>query len=176
MSVLETMIRKGIPEDVENVFHLYQAVAMQEGGLARAADEITANYVSDFCTSAYEKGLQLLAFDSEGMLIAEIHAYAIGPKSFKHVYSNLTIAVHPSVQGRGIGKLLFQKFLALISNERKHILRVELIARSSNKRAIELYQHLGFVQEGIMKNRIWSANHQLEDDIPMAWENPTFKP
>jgi ribosomal protein S18 acetylase RimI-like enzyme len=176
MKALETTFRIGTPEDVAEVFHLYQAVGQLEGGLARAAEEITANYVSDFCMAASEKGLQLLAFNSNGMLIAEIHAYAIGPKSFKHVYSNLTIAVHPSMQGRGIGKLLFQNFLALISNERQHILRVELIARSSNKRAIELYQQLGFVQEGIMKNRICSANHQLEDDIPMAWENTTFKP
>ncbi|MEZ5557846.1 MAG: hypothetical protein R3E86_04785 [Pseudomonadales bacterium] len=50
-----------------------------------------------------------------------------------------------------------------------HVLRVELIARESNSRAIRFYETLGFVIEGRLQARIRNLDGSLEADIPMAW-------
>jgi len=56
-----------------------------------------------------------------------------------------------------------------VKEDRTDILRVELIARESNKKAIEFYEKLGFVIEGRFARRIASVGGGFEDDIPMAW-------
>ncbi len=68
--------------------------------------------------------------------------------------SELTVAVDPNYQGKGIGKLIFQSLLNIIQEERNDILRVELITRESNRKAIQFYQKLGFIIERRFEKRI----------------------
>jgi len=58
---------------------------------------------------------------------------------------------------------------------RSDILRIELIARESNKKAIAFYQKLGFQIEGRLLNRI-KTESGFEADIPMAWMNDNYQP
>lgn len=51
----------------------------------------------------------------------------------------ITIAVHPSVQGRGIGTALL-----LAAEQALHASRVKLTVRRSNLRAITLYERCGY--------------------------------
>ncbi|MEO7387233.1 MAG: hypothetical protein ABIX37_09885 [Gammaproteobacteria bacterium] len=44
-----------------------------------------------------------------------------------------------------------------------------MIARESNRRAIELYRSLGFVEEGRLVERICRPDGGYEADVPMAW-------
>ncbi len=97
------------------------------------------------------------------------------PKVFRHLLSQLTIAVHPNFQGKGLGKLLFTELLTYVEKKRPDILRIELIARESNQKAIQFYQKLGFRIEGKFRSRIDNKTSSLEDDIPMAWFNKNFK-
>ena len=157
-------------KDVEPIKDLYLAVAAIEGGLARTADEISLEYVEHFVIKSANTGIIVVSRDPiSGQIIGEIHAYALGPKVFSHVLSELTIAVHPVHQGRGIGKELFTEFMRRVVIERPDILRVELIARASNRKAIEFYERLGFLIEGRFAGRILSVGGGFEDDIPMAW-------
>lgn len=149
---------------------LYRVVAAVEGGLARTEDEVTEEYVGNFVKKSLETGVILVARQPETrQIIGEIHAYALGPKVFAHVLGELTIGVHPAHQGKGIGKALFTELLSEVSRNRPDILRVELIARESNQKAIELYQKLGFRIEGRLVGRIRSVGGGFEADIPMAW-------
>jgi ribosomal protein S18 acetylase RimI-like enzyme len=149
---------------------LYRVVAAVEGGLARTVDEITEDYIGNFLKKSLESGVILVARQPETQqIIGEIHAYALGPKVFAHVLGELTIAVHPAHQGQGIGKALFTELLNRVVLHRPDILRVELIARESNQKAIELYQKLGFRIEGRLAGRIRSVAGGFEADIPMAW-------
>jgi ribosomal protein S18 acetylase RimI-like enzyme len=75
----------------------------------------------------------------------------------------------------GIGKKLFGALLEIVSNERPDILRIELIVRESNLKAIGFYQSLGFTIEGRLEKRIRGITGLLEADIPMAWFNASFK-
>ena len=83
--------------------------------------------------------------------------------------SELTIAVDPDAQGKGLGRRIFETFMNIVETERPKVSRVELIARESNTKAIQFYETLGFVIEGRMKNRIASVGGGYESDIAMAW-------
>ena len=164
------MINSANPDDRSEIFALYRAVASIEGGLARTAEEISEEYVAHFLGKSLESGFCLVARETDdGPIIGEIHSYAIGPRVFAHVLGELTIAVHPAKQGLGVGKRLFTELLQRVEQERPDILRVELIARESNRKAIEFYQKLGFNIEGRFENRIRSVGGGYEADIPMAW-------
>jgi ribosomal protein S18 acetylase RimI-like enzyme len=168
-------ITPGTIEDRHALATLYRTVAAVEGGLARAEVEITEDYIGNFLEKSLESGVILVAREPETQqIIGEIHAYALGPKVFAHVLGELTVAVHPAHQGKGIGKALFTELLTEISRHRPDISRVELIARESNQRAIELYQKLGFRIEGRLVGRIRSVDGGLESDLPMAWHRNSF--
>jgi len=166
----EYLLKTATSDDVEGIRELYFAVAIVAGGLARTAAEISLDYVEQFVSKSVENGLIVIARDNNsGEVIGEIHAYAIGPKVFSHVLGELTIAVHPERQGIGIGKAIFTEFMRRVKEDRPDILRVELIARESNRKAIEFYKKLGFLIEGRFASRIQSVGDGFEDDIPMAW-------
>jgi putative acetyltransferase len=91
------------------------------------------------------------------------------------VLSELTIAVDPDYQGKGLGKMIFTHLLDYITNNRSDVMRVELISSESNVKAISFYQSLGFTPEGKFERRIRNNKNEFEADIPMAWFNPNFK-
>jgi ribosomal protein S18 acetylase RimI-like enzyme len=170
------ILRSATTEDIPHIRSLYQAVASHVGGLAREADEITMAYVTNNVIKSLKTGIILVAqHPEESMIIGEIHACSLEPRVFSHVLSELTIAVHPQFQGIGLGRMLFQTLLQEVENIRTDILRVELIARESNTKAIHFYQQLGFQVEGKLSRRINSGNGSFEADIPMAWVNKNFK-
>ncbi len=167
---MELELRACRENDVPGLKKLYESVAEIEGGLARSKDEITNEYVEDFVNKSINKGVILIAADMQTEnIVGEIHCYGSGIKVFAHVLGELTIAVHPDYQGKKIGRMLFEKLLDKVKNEMPHILRVELIARESNFKAIEFYESLGFKIEGRLERRIKSVGGGFEADIPMAW-------
>mgnify|MGYP000423308628 CR=1 FL=1 len=161
--------RKGTIQDVEGIKAMYLEVARVLGGLARKESEITNEYIENWTSKSLKNGLWMVAEDSTKSLVGSIHAYPLEPIVFCHVLTELTIAVHPLSQGRGVGKWLFQHFLEEVRINCPSILRVELIARESNQKAIRLYESLGFQQEGRFMGRIKSVGNGFESDIPMAW-------
>lgn len=171
----EIFFRKGTFDDFEKLLSLYEEVAKYPGGIARELDEITEDYVRKFLHNSLEKGLIIVAsFPGSDRLVGSIHAYRLGPKVFRHILGELTVVVHPEYQGNQIGKQLFKHFLNEVQNHYPSILRVELIARESNQKALSLYTSLGFIQEGRLEKRILPISGVFEADIPMAWFNPGF--
>jgi ribosomal protein S18 acetylase RimI-like enzyme len=165
---MKSTIRKVKTEDVETIFSLYKITASIPGGLARAEDEITLAYVSNFIDLSLARGICLVVESGED-IVGEMHAYWPGIKVFNHVLSELTICIHPDHQGQKLGRKLFLAFMETVENEMLNIKRVELIARESNSKAVTFYQSLGFEIEGCLKNRIDGTLDKLEHDIPMGW-------
>lgn len=168
-SQAEKEIRSSQVSDVDGIVALYKAVGKAGGGLARTPDEVTRAYVGDFLHAALNGGVALVATDDAGAVIGEIHTRPLGPRAFAHVLGDLTIAIHPQWQGRGVGRRIFSHLLAIVETQMPHVLRVELKSRESNARAILMYESLGFRKEGRMDNRIRLADGSLDADIPMAW-------
>ncbi len=176
MSTAPFIFRKATIKDTGDIYQLYKKVGKVMGGLARDESEISKTFVEHFTLRSQKNGTQFVVVDSsnENKLFGEIHCYKPEPKVFSHMLTDLTIAIHPDYQGKGIGKKLFETLLSNISSGRADILRVELIVRESNKRAITLYENLGFVKEGRFEKRI-RTGEILEADIPMAWFNPKYR-
>ncbi|MBI3519861.1 MAG: GNAT family N-acetyltransferase [Bacteroidetes bacterium] len=168
--------RSAHTEDEENIYQLYKQVAAQSVGLARQEDEITREYISTQLQKSIQNGISLVIENPENVneLVAEIHCSKPEPRVFRHIFSDLTIAVHPQFQGKGLGRLLFTTFLKCIEENRPDILRVELITRESNSKAITFYKSIGFKVEGKLEQRINNTNNNLEADIPMAWFNCNY--
>jgi putative acetyltransferase len=162
-------IRPSRLSDVDAIVALYRAVGAAGGGLARSPDEVTRGYVRDFLDASFAGGVALVAVNENDEIIAEIHTRPLGPRAFAHVLGDLTIAVHPSSQGQGLGRRIFAELLAIARRDLPHVLRIELKSRETNARAIAMYESLGFKREGRMENRIRLSDGSLDADIPMAW-------
>lgn len=161
-------IRKADEHDAVEILALYRRVAATPGGIARLATEIDAAYVRGFLNQAMADGIALV-IESDSEIVAEMHAYRPGLECFSQVLSNLTVVVDPSMQGQGLGRSILEAFLSIVVEERADINRVELIARESNEKALNLYRSLGFNAEGAFAARIKNVDGSLESDIPMAW-------
>jgi len=170
-------IRHAYSNDFNKIYALYKKVATETTGLARSGDEITDQYIEDFMKNASERGIELVVDDPDNsdQIIAEVHCYKLVPKTFSHVLSELTIAVDPDHQGKGLGRMIFTHLLDHIMNHMPDVMRVELISREFNLKAIAFYESLGFKREGRFERRIRSNENEFEADIPMAWFNPRFK-
>jgi putative acetyltransferase len=163
-------LRPGRREDVPAIQELYKTVAATPGGIARTPAEVTRDYVDEFVSHSLDRGILIVA-ELAGLpgLAAELHAYRSDLHVFNHVLGDLTVAVHPSAQGQGIGRLLFVSLLDEVIRDHPDITRIELVTQESNVRALKLYESLGFRREGRLEGRIRIASGAVEADIPMAW-------
>ena len=153
--------------DVAALTELYRAVAAVPGGLARLEREISEDYVAGAVAAVLASGIGVVAEDPDG-ITGVIHARSPGLFCFSHLLNDLTIAVHPRAQGQGVGRGLFEHFMRDV-RARDDLLRVELVVRESNQKAIAFYESLGFKREGVFAGRIRNLDGTLEADIPMAW-------
>ena len=171
------VVRKGKASDLDGLYELYRDVAKTPGGLARDRNEIDKEYIKHLLDASLKRGLIIVAQEEgkNGKLRGSIHAWRPNPKAFSHLFSSLTIVVHPDTQGHGVGRQIFTQFLDTIQEEFKDVLRVELFVRESNLRQILLFETLGFVREGRMENRVRRIGGGHEADVYMAWFNPKFK-
>ncbi|WP_304065365.1 GNAT family N-acetyltransferase [Pedobacter glucosidilyticus] len=169
-------IRKGSLADKEALFNLYLDVSKNQNGIARAPEEIDVTFIDDVFNNIIKKeGLLFLGEErTTEKVIAAIHAHKYGIGIFDHVLTHLTILVHPDYQQQGLGTELFQKFLGEIEKHRPDVKRVELESRASNKKALRVYQKLGFKHEGILYQKTRNINGSFEDSYVFAWENKNF--
>lgn len=166
----EARLRHGRLEDAAAIRRLYLKVGATPGGIARTPPEVTSEYVNGFVADSVQRGIILVAeLPDVAELAAELHAYRSDLEVFRHVMGDLTIAVHPSAQGRGIGRRLFTRLLDEVKHNHPDVSRVELITQEGNARALALYESLGFRREGRLEGRIRAPTGGYEADIPMAW-------
>lgn len=70
--------------------------------------------------------------------------------------ASIVIGVHSSYRGKGIGEALFQHVIQWAKEKQLH--RLELTVIERNKRAIHLYEKMGFHIEGIRRDALWIDN------------------
>ena len=171
---IKLTIRSGTEEDGQALVNLHRAVSEDPGALIREQEEITPAYMEDVLQKCTNKGLILVAMLG-GDLIGEIHAYTPDLFAFSHLFSELTIVVHPEHQGKGVGRELFTSFLKKVEEHFPHILRVELYTREHNQKNVDFYTSLGFQNEGRQKNKIRLQGNRFHTPIHMVWFNPKYK-
>ena len=150
-----TAVRRGRLDDAPAIRELYRTVAATPGGIARTPDEVTPEYVADFVANSLGQGVLLVAeLPGFAGLAGELHAWRSGLRVFDHVLGELTVAVHPAAQGRGVGRRLFEVLIDIVTRELPAVTRIELITQEGNERALRLYESVGFRREGRLEARI----------------------
>ena len=159
--------RRATVADNAAILTVYKAAARQGNGILRREDEVTQAYVAHNIANSLATGLSIVA-ERDGVCVGELHGWARPVRQLAHVLSDVTIAVDPVVQGRGVGRLLFETFIAVVRRDMPHIRVIELYCREDNARAIALYEAMGFVLEGRLKNRVALDNGSYKDDLLMG--------
>lgn len=139
-----------------------------EGGLGRLPDEMDLPWMEDALSGALQGGLAFGAWDGSH-LAGMIKASRMPSVQFEHVLWDLTVAVSPEAQGRGIGYRLFSELLANAAALTPRVERVELVVREGLTHAVRLYERIGFRQEGRFERRFRLPDGTYEADLPMAF-------
>ncbi len=160
-------IRPTTPADAPAILALHIAAASRGGGLAREPDEMDLAAIEGALAKPFQNGVALTAW-IDGVLAGEIHASRLGPRQFDHNLTDLTVAVHPDAQGRGVGAALFEALFVEAGKLAPAIERVELFCREGNDHAVRLYRRLGFVIEGRFPRRVRLSDGTVEDDLAMG--------
>ena len=164
----EFQLRPTTPTDAPAVLALYKATAAApDSGLARAPDEMDLAWAQGFMARATANGVSLGVWAGDA-LAGEIHTSRMGARQFDHNLMDLTVAVHPDWQGRGVGARLFQGLFVAAGAMSPKIERIELAVREGNTGAIRLYERMGFVLEGRHPGRVRLPDGRIEMDLTMA--------
>jgi putative acetyltransferase len=161
-------VRAATPEDADAILALHRKVAAQPGGLARRPDEVTVDYVAHAMAVAADGGVNLVAVDANGTLCGELHVERMKLAIFAHVLTDLTVAVDPDWQGRGVGSALFRALIDTARAMTPPVGRIELWTGAANLGAQRLYERLGFRIEGRMTGRGRLPDGTIDDDIVMG--------
>jgi putative acetyltransferase len=138
-----------------------------EGGLGRLPDEMDLAWMQEALTGALAGGLAIGAWDGSD-LVGMIKASRMPSVQFQHVLWDLTVAVDPESQGRGIGHRLFGELLQNAATLTPGVERIELVVREGLTHAIRLYEGIGFRREGRFERRFRLTDGTYEADLPMA--------
>jgi RimJ/RimL family protein N-acetyltransferase len=109
-------------------------------------------------------GVHRVAVDADGRVVGWCDIDRRGMEGFRHV-GRLGIGMLAEVRGRGLGRRLMQE--AIEAAGRQGMERIELEVFASNRRAIALYESLGFVHEGL-KRHARKLDGVYDDDVLMA--------
>ena len=138
-----------------------------EGGLGRLPHEMDLAWAIETLDHALDGGVAIGAWDG-GRLAGVIKACRMPSVQFQHVLWDLTVAVDPDFQGRGIGRGLFEALFAAAETLSPRIERIELVVREGLGHAIRLYEKMGFRLEGRFERRFHLADGSYEADLAMA--------
>lgn len=159
------LIRQACEADAQTIAEAEYATALaQEGLLAAQPHEIPVSAYVNKIRALSDRGLYVV-LEVGGKIVGHLILEPLGLRSIEHVVQ-LTIVIHPGHTDRGFGRVLMQHGIEWARGS-EQIEKIELRVRSTNLRAIHLYESLGFEREGVMKRRIKLSN-RYADDICMA--------
>jgi ribosomal protein S18 acetylase RimI-like enzyme len=138
-----------------------------EGGLGRLPEEMDLEWMQQALAGALDGGIAIGAW-CDSTIVGLIKASRMPSVQFQHVLWDLTVAVDPEFQGRGIGENLFAALIETSATLTPRVERIELVVREGLAHAIRLYERLGFKQEGRFERRFRLSTGDYEADIPMA--------
>ena len=150
--------------DAPQVLRLMRKAA---GGLSRQPHEMDLAWAEEALASALDGGVAVGAWEGAD-LAGVIKASRMPSLQFQHVLWDLTVAVDPDFQRRGIARGLFGALFSAAETARPRIERIELVVRADLTHAIRLYESLGFRIEGRFEGRFRLPDGRCEADIPMA--------
>lgn len=170
------IVRQATLGDAAALFALERAIVRARAGVIKYEDELPseltayADRMRPRLTGDDGMALILLA-EMDGAVVGEASLERIGFRMLRHV-GVVSIGVHPSCWGMGLGRALLERLLGWARTHRDpdggRVLRVELYTRADNARSIALYHSLGFTTEGVRRRFVRRDDGALIDDLVMG--------
>lgn len=113
-------------------------------------------------------GVHLVAVDAAESVVGWCDIARHQREGFRHT-GRLGMGLLPAYRGKGLGRQLMDA--AIQRGWESGLERIELEVFASNRRAIMLYERIGFVHEG-RKRRARKIDGRYDDDLFMAIFNP----
>ena len=110
----------------------------------------------------------LLVAEYESQIIGMLFFVPNSKKKNSHT-GEFGVNVHPEFQGIGIGRKLIQMLIDW-AKENSKIEKVTLSVFATNKKAIQLYRNLGFIEEGRLVKSIKQISGEYVDTLLMYLE------
>lgn len=159
-------IRKARPQDALFLAETERLIAKEPGFLCSTPEELDPEQFKLTIEKLQneKQGVYLVAEEQE-KIAGHGYLLKLPLKNLSHV-AQLTIALHPTWQGKGVGMQLME---ALINWAEKDpsVEKIELNVRATNERAIRLYKKWGFRLEGFLTQRL-KVNARYIDDLVMG--------
>lgn len=167
METQKYVIRKAEPNDASLLAEAEREIAKIPGRLVSRPEELKDDSFREKISAlSHNDSALYVVLEQNGQIVGhavlEPHKLAVT----SHVVF-LTIAIHEGHQDRGLGKELM-RYLIDWAKAHPKIEKFELQVRSSNLRAIKLYEKLGFVEEGRKTKRLKYGPGDFQDDVYMA--------
>ena len=126
--------------------------------------------ISNTIYNGVRRGVCISFAENAGKIVGEIHCYPPTPRT---LFAQRLVRFDDRSRSRlsrpWRGSRDLHTVLETVQQTRPEILRVELIARESNQKAIAFYQSLGLRHRRRNEGRIHRPDGEFEADIPMAW-------
>ncbi|MCI8443118.1 MAG: GNAT family N-acetyltransferase [Provencibacterium sp.] len=140
----ELLLRTAGESDAEMLLQYLKTTSGESRFLIREPEEITLSVEEErrFIRSQNEseRSLMLLGF-LDGEHVGNCSLMGLQPLRYRH-RAEIAVALYQQYTGRGIGKIMLQELFS--AAEAKGFEQLELEVIADNKRAIALYQKLGF--------------------------------
>ncbi len=160
-------IRDAKAEDADILCNAEREVASLNAGLlVSLPEELHVVPFQDRISKANQGIGKYLVAEVHGEIVGHASLWPMGLRQVSHVF-RLDMCVHQGHWGQGHGCALLS---SLIDWARQNPLahKVELLVRSSNTPAIQLYRTLGFKDEGRHIDRVKLADGRFVDDLAMS--------
>ena len=163
---MSSLIREAIAKDAPILTAAEQETAESPGLLVSRPHELTVESFETKIAELSKVGRYIVA-EKDDAIVGHALLGPLPLEAIAHVF-RLTIVVHPGFRGQGIGEALMRDLMDWVQ-QTPRAGKIELLVRSTNVRAIRLYEKLGFIEEGRFRKRISLPNGSFIDDIAMAW-------
>jgi len=104
------------------------------------------------------------AVEADGVIIGLLDCYEEKEPDFRH--AGMDIAIHPSWQGKGYGSDALRTLGRHLFEDRGHH-RLIIDPEVTNKRAIHVYEKVGFKAVGVMRRYALGADGAWKDGLLM---------
>lgn len=159
------MLRPASEHDIDFLYSLYMHPAINRWLLY---EDMSLEAFRPIATDLIGRAA-LYVYEQDGVPVGMCK---IVPQKYRnsHILYLGGVAVAPEFSGKGIGHMMLKQIIELC--RQMGFSRIELTVAVENARAIRLYEDLGFVKEGILKNYSYIKKEELyldEQVMALVW-------
>ena len=167
----ECVLRNAAADDAQAVLDIFLLTHAQTDFLASYRDECThtvegeAKFLQGQTDS--ENGIEILA-EVDGTVAGMAGISSVGPKSKVRHRADFGISIDKAYWGLGIGRVLTESCIECA--RAADYLQLELEVVADNRRAMELYKSVGFIEYGRNPKAFRSRNSGWQENVLMRLE------